>query len=153
MNRRDFSALLPMLLAAPALAPAAKAQSSPQPSAPAALPKLASGSYVWGDAYGTQRPARTSHRFLMGMLPDNIRLESHVTFLAPGAPAEPVEHHKHSEIWLVREGTVTLMASGVEHTLYAGDMGLVTAGDNHWVTNASKTEFASYFVLAVGPPE
>ena len=133
MNRRDFSALLPMLLAAPALAPAAEAQSP----APAALPKLTSGPYIWGEAYGTQRPARTSHRFLMGMLPDNIRLESHVTFLVPGAPAEPVEHHKHSEIWLVREGTVTLMAAGVDH----------------WVTNASKTESASYFVLAVGPPE
>ena len=149
MNRRDFSALLPMLIAAPALAPAAEAQSP----APAALPKLTSGPYIWGEAYGTQRPARTSHRFLMGMLPDNIRLESHVTFLVPGAPAEPVEHHKHSEIWLVREGTVTLMAAGVEHTLHAGDMGLVTAGVDHWVTNASKTESASYFVLAVGPPE
>jgi quercetin dioxygenase-like cupin family protein len=89
----------------------------------------------------------------MGMLPNNIRLESHVTFLTPGAPAEPVEHHKHSEIWLVREGTVTLMAAGVEHTLHAGDMGLVTAGDDHWVINASKTDAASYFVLAVGPPE
>jgi hypothetical protein len=32
-------------------------------------------------------------------------------------------------------------------------MGLVTAGDDHWVTNASKTEAASYFVLTVGPPE
>jgi mannose-6-phosphate isomerase-like protein (cupin superfamily) len=153
MNRRDFSALLPLLLAAPALAPAAKAQSAPPATAPAALPKLTSGQYVWGEAYGTQRPARTSHRFLMGMLPDNIRLESHVTFLAPGAPAEPVDHHKHSEIWFVREGAVTLMAAGVEHTLHAGDMGLVTAGDGHWITNASKTEAASYFVLAVGPPE
>jgi quercetin dioxygenase-like cupin family protein len=153
MNRRDFSALLPMLLAAPALAPSAKAQSAPSPAALDALPKLTSGAYVWGEAYGTQRPARTSHRFLMGMLPDNIRLESHVTFLVPGAPAEPVEHHKHSEIWFVREGTVTLKAAGVEHALHAGDMGLVTAGDDHWVTNASKTEAASYFVLAVGPPE
>ena len=139
MNRRDFSALLPMLLAAPTLAPSATAQSAQPAAAPVALPKLKSGPYVWGEAYGTQRPARTSHRFLMGMLPDNIRLESHVTFLVPGAPAEPVEHHKHSEIWFVREGTVTLMAAGAEYTLHAGDMGLVTAGDDHWVTNASKT--------------
>jgi mannose-6-phosphate isomerase-like protein (cupin superfamily) len=153
MNRRDFSALLPLLFAAPALLPAAEAQTAPAAAAPAALPNLSSGKYEWGEAYGTQRPTRTSHRFLIGMLPDNIRLESHVTFLAPGAPAEPIEHHKHSEIWFVREGTVTLMAAGTIHTLKAGDMGLVTAGDDHYITNASKTDPASYFVLSVGPPE
>ncbi|MGA3011343.1 MAG: cupin domain-containing protein [Terracidiphilus sp.] len=155
MDRRQFSSLLPMLLATPALTAAADGQATGQPTAasPPTLPKLTSGQYVWGEAYGTQRPARTSHRFLIGMLPDNIRLEAHVTFLVPGAPAEPIEHHKHSEMWFVREGTVTLMTAGVTRTLKAGDMGLCIAGDDHYVTNASKTEPASYFVLTVGPPE
>ncbi len=155
MDRREFSTLLPMLLATPALATAADAQNPGHPTAPAlpTLPKLTSGQYVWGEAYGAQRPARTSHRFLIGMLPDNIRLEAHVTFLVPGAPAEPIEHHKHSEMWLVREGTVTLMTAGVTRTLKAGDMGLCVAGDDHYVTNASMTEPASYFVLTVGPRE
>jgi mannose-6-phosphate isomerase-like protein (cupin superfamily) len=151
MDRREFSSLLPMLLALPALTPAVEGQA---PAAPVAtLPKLASGQYVWGEAYGSQRPARTSHRFLIGMLPDNIRLEGHVTFLAPGAPPEPIEHHKHSEMWFVREGTVTLMTKGVTRTLKAGDMGLAIAGDDHEVSNASKTEPASYFVVSCGPPE
>jgi mannose-6-phosphate isomerase-like protein (cupin superfamily) len=155
MDRREFSALLPMLFAAPALTATAEAQAagSQTAAAPALPPKLASGQYVWGEAYGGQRPSRTSHRFLIGMLPDNIRLEAHVTFLVPGAPAEPIEHHKHSEMWFVREGTVTLMTAGVTRTLKAGDMGLCIAGDDHYVTNASKTEPASYFVLTVGPPE
>ena len=155
MNRREFSALLPMLVAVPALAPTAEAQATgaQATSAAATLPKLTSGQYVWGEASGAQRPARTSHRFLIGMLPDNIRVEAHVTFLAPGAPAEPIEHHKHSEMWFVREGTVTLMTAGTTRMLKAGDMGLCVAGDEHFVTNASKTEAASYFVLAVGPPE
>jgi len=155
MDRRQFSTLLPMLLATPALATVADAQAvgSPMASSPAALPKLTSGQYVWGEAYGTQRPARTSHRFLIGMLPDNIRLEAHVTFLVPGAPAEPIEHHKHSEMWFIREGAVTLMTAGVTRTLKAGEMGLCIAGDDHSITNASKTEPASYFVVAVGPPE
>jgi mannose-6-phosphate isomerase-like protein (cupin superfamily) len=143
-----------MLLATPALAPVAEAQAGPGTAvAQASLPKLASGQYVWGDAYGTQQPARTSHRFFLGMLPDNIRVEAHVTFLAPGAPPEPIDHHKHSEMWFVREGTVSLMTAGVTRTLKAGDMGLCIAGDEHSVTNASKTEPASYFVLSVGPPE
>lgn len=148
MDRREFSALLPMLFAAPALAAASEASATA-----VELRKLTSGRYVWGEPYGAQLPARTSHRFLIGMLPDNIRLEAHVTFLVPGAPAEPIEHHKHSEIWFVREGTVTLMTAGVTRTLKAGEMGLCIAGDDHFVTNASKTEPASYFVLGVGPPE
>jgi mannose-6-phosphate isomerase-like protein (cupin superfamily) len=154
MDRRHFSALLPMLFAAPALTSAAEAQApgSPTAPAPAALPKLASGQYLWGEAQHPSSP-RVSHRFLLGMLPDNIRLESHVTFLAPGAPAEPIEHHKHSEMWFIREGAVTLMTAGVTRTLKAGEMGLCIAGDDHSITNASKTEPASYFVVAVGPPE
>jgi mannose-6-phosphate isomerase-like protein (cupin superfamily) len=154
MNRRDFSALLPMLLAAPALVPMAEAQTgSPAAAATASLPKLKSGQYVPGEASGNQRPVRTSHRFLMGMLPDNIRLESHFTVLAPGAPPEPIEHHKHSEMWFIHEGTATLMTSGTTRTLKAGDMGLCVAGDDHYISNASKTEPASYFVVSVGPPE
>ena len=153
MNRREFSVLLSALVASPAMAAAAEPQAAaPQTPALPALPKLVSGQYVWGEAQHLQSP-RVSHSFLRGMLTDNIRLESHVTFLAPGAPAEPIEHHKHSEMWLVREGTVTLMTAGTVRTLKAGEMGLCIAGDDHYITNASKTEPASYFVVSVGPPE
>lgn len=78
MNRREFSALLPLLVAAPSLAPAAAQTIDAFPYQP-----LRSGRYPQGEAYGEQRPARTSHRFLIGMLPDNIRLESHLTYLTP----------------------------------------------------------------------
>jgi hypothetical protein len=40
-----------------------------------------------------------SKHFLLGMLPDTIRLEAHFTHLAPGAPPEPIGTHKHTEIW------------------------------------------------------
>lgn len=157
MDRRQFSALLPMFFAVPALASAAEAQTPgaptvANPATPAALPKLVSGQYLPGEA---QHPntLRISRSFLRGLLPDNIRLESHVTVLSPGAPPEPIAHHQHSEMWFVREGTVTLMTAGVTRTLKAGDMGLCIAGDDHYVSNASKTEPASYFVVAVGPPE
>ena len=154
MNRREFSALLPLLAAAPALAPTAEAQAAAsQPAgASAPLPKLASGQYVGGPASHPGTP-RVSHSFLTGLLPDNIRLESHVTFLAPGAPPEKIEHHKHTEMWFIREGSATLMTAGTTRTLKTGDMGLCIAGDDHYITNASATEPASYFVVAVGPPE
>ena len=159
MDRRTFSALLPMLFASPALATAAPALAgqSQSPSVPAAaappvLPKLDSGQYSPGEAQHPDSP-RVSRSFLRGMLPDNIRLESHFTVLAPGAPPEPIGHHKHSEIWLIHEGTASLMTAGVTRTLKAGDLGLCVAGDDHYISNASKTEPASYFVVTVGPPE
>ena len=156
MNRRDFSALLPLLFAVPALANPAEGQTGASATTGATVlpPKLTSGQYIWAEATpGAAQKPRVSHRFLLGMLPDNIRLEAHVTFLVPGAPAEPIEHHRHSEMWFVREGTVTLMTAGTTRTLKAGDMGLCVAGDDHYVTNASKTDPASYFVISVGPPE
>jgi mannose-6-phosphate isomerase-like protein (cupin superfamily) len=152
MDRREFSTLLPMLFAASALTATAEAQAPVSPAAPASLAKLLSGQYLPHEPRNPQSP-RVSRSFLQGLLPDNIRLESHVTVLAPGAPAEPVEHHKHTEMWFVREGTVTLMTAGVTRTLKAGEMGLCIAGDDHYITNASKTESASYFVVSVGPPE
>ena len=147
-TRREFSSLLPLLLGAAPLSALAEGQ-----AATGLLPKLEPGQYNQGEAYGEQRPARTSHRFLIGMLPNNIRLESHFTVLAPGCPPEPVEHHLHTEMWLVHEGKILLMTAGVTRTLKAGDMGLAPAGTDHSVYNASKTERASYFVVAVGPPE
>ena len=154
MNRREFSALLPLLFASHELLPAAQGQTgAAQPASPAAtLKKLSSGQYEPGPAANPQAP-RASHHYLAGMLPDNIRLEAHMTMLAPGAPPEKVDHHKHTEIWFVREGTVSLMTSGTTRILKAGDMGLCIAGDDHSITNASATEPASYFVVTVGPPE
>lgn len=154
MNRREFSALLPVLLCAPALASASETNGAASQGAtpPAQLARLASGQFVAGEATNPESP-RVSHHYLLGMLPDNIRLEAHVTFLAPGAPPEKIEHHKHSEMWFVSAGTVTLMTAGIVRTLKAGEMGLCIAGDDHYITNASKTEPASYFVVAVGPPE
>jgi mannose-6-phosphate isomerase-like protein (cupin superfamily) len=147
LTRRDFAALLPLLAAAPAFIPQfASAQD-------ASLKALRSGEYPEGPASGAQQPVRTSHHYLLGMLPDNIRLEAHTTTLAPGAGPEPIEHHKHSEMWFVQDGQVALMTNGETHILKPGEMGLAAAGTEHSVANASKTEPCTYFVVAVGPPE
>jgi mannose-6-phosphate isomerase-like protein (cupin superfamily) len=153
MNRREFSAALPMLLAATGLleaqAPTSAPASAPMPHA---LPTLQPGVYPPG-AEGGSQPLRRSRHFTVGMLPDNIRMESHFTRLGPGCPPEPIEHHKHSEIWFMHEGEATLMTAGNVQTLKPGDMGIATAGTDHYICNASKTEPCSYFVISVGPPE
>lgn len=156
MNRREFSALLPMLASAIALTPSAEGLSSraaPQASGATPLEKLLSGRYPPIAPANPHSSPRMSQHFLLGMLPDDIRLEAHETHLAPGAPPEPIGTHKHTEIWFVREGTARLMTAGVTRDLVAGDMGLCVAGDQHTIYNASQTEPCSYFVVTVGPPE
>jgi mannose-6-phosphate isomerase-like protein (cupin superfamily) len=161
MNRREFSALLPLLAAASALAPDADGQApaaptaapAQQPMASMPLTKLVSGRYPQIEPANPHPSPRMSKHFLLGLLPDNIRLEAHFTHLAPGCPPEPIGTHKHTEIWCIHEGTARLMTAGVTRDLVAGDMGVCIAGDQHTVYNASQTEPASYFVLTVGPPE
>lgn len=150
MNRREFSALLPLLAAAPALSSAAPAGAQ---TAHAALQPLASGEYPGSAPKGPTSTGRTAQHYLQGMLPHDIRLEAHTTTLEPGAGPEPIGTHKHSEMWFVREGELGLMTKGVNRTLKPGEMGLCVAGDEHSVWNASKTERTSYFVVTVGPPE
>lgn len=77
MNRREFSALLPILFAAPAFAPAAEGQAAPQSSTPRTLPALVSGQYPPDPATAPPTATHISRHYLMGMLPDNIRLEAH----------------------------------------------------------------------------
>ncbi len=154
MDRRSFAVLLPALLTAPTLL--ADAQTPPAAAAPAgALPRLQSDDFP-AFTPPSHFEGHASKRFFLGMLPgsdgDNIRFESHITYLEPGAKHEPVEKHKHSEMWLVREGTVELNLNGVSHTLRAGQVGLCVAGDMHYVRNAG-TDQASYFVISIGPPE
>jgi mannose-6-phosphate isomerase-like protein (cupin superfamily) len=160
MNRRDFSALLPMVAATSAFAPAAGGQTPaaapPTHAAPTGngpLQPLASGRYPQIEPTNPHASPRMSKHFLMGMLPDNIRCEAHFTHLAPGCPPEPIGTHKHTEIWFIHEGTARLMTAGVTRDLVAGDMGVCIAGDQHTIYNASQTEPASYFVITVGPPE
>ena len=152
MNRREFSALLPMLVTASAMVQSAEGQTPPAvPHAP--LEKLISGRYPPIAPANPHPGPRMSQHYLLGMLPDNIRLEAHVTHLAPGCPPEPIGTHRHTEIWFVREGTARLMTAGETRDLVAGDMGVCVAGDQHTIYNASPTEPCSYFVLTVGPPE
>jgi len=141
MNRREFSFLLP---AAALLSSESSAQTS-------SSPQLLSGVYPAGAEHKAGE-GRVSQAFLTGMLQAGLRLEAHESVIEPGAPPEETRKHLHNEIWLMKTGTVELMADGVKHVMKAGDLGLVVAGGMHYVKNIG-TDRASYFVLAVGPPE
>ena len=157
MNRRDFAGMLPALLAvAGSFTTRAVAQASTAglagPTPVVETKQLSSGTFKPGPKYGSQ-VGHESHRYLSGMLKaGNIRLEMHESIQQPGAEHEPVETNKHNEVWLMQRGVATLFINGVEHRMEAGDVGLVCAGDQHWIKNIGQTEMA-YFVVTLGPPE
>jgi mannose-6-phosphate isomerase-like protein (cupin superfamily) len=147
MDRREFAALLPVLLAGSGLVvEGADGQS-------ASLPVIESGVYKPAPAKAGSIAGHSSSRYLAGMLrAGNIRLEMHESTIQSGAEHEAVGTHLHSEIWLVREGTAELTTNGVARTMVAGDVGICCAGDKHFIANTSDKP-VTYFVVTVGPPE
>ena len=143
MNRRQFSLSLPGALATSSVF----GQSPTKP----ALQPLSSGVFH-PRTTSVAGEGRSSQAFLSGMLSAGLRLEAHESVLEPGAPPESTRNHLHHEIWLMKEGTVELYADGKTYTMKAGDLGLCIAGNMHYIKNIGPDR-ASYFVLAVGPPE
>ena len=151
MDRREFAALMPAVLALSALgAERAEGQAAVAKSGP--LTDVVSGVYKPGAEHGN--PAgRSSRSYLKGRLKaGNIQIEMHQTTQRAGAEHEPVGTHLHNEIWLVKEGVCELMTNGVTRRMEAGDVGICAAGDEHWVRNAGDGP-CTYFVVTVGPPE
>ena len=87
---------------------------------------------------------------LKGKLATTESLEVHETTLPPGAMPHPAHHHVHSEMWLIREGTVQLTINGTSHVMGPGSVGFVHSNDEHGIKNVGTTP-ATYFVVAVGP--
>ncbi len=156
MDRREFAALIPALLAMSATGSGEAEVQATQTSTPArpagALSEISSGVYKPGPEHGN--PAqRSSRRYLVGRLKaGEIQMEIHQTTQQAGTEHEPVGTHLHNEIWLVKDGVCELMTSGVTRRMEAGDVGICAAGDQHWVRNAGDGP-CTYFVVTVGPPE
>jgi len=87
---------------------------------------------------------------LKGKLATEESLEVHETTLPPGGMPHPAHHHLHSEMWLIREGTVELTINGTSHVMGPGSVGFVHSNDEHGIKNVG-TMAATYFVVAIGP--
>ena len=141
LTRRVACSLLPaMLLPELALAEHQDKERAPLPSAMHPFDKM---------------PIRTSNdaeirAVLKGKLATGESLEVHETTLPPGGAPHPPHRHVHSEMWLIRDGTVEITVNGANTRLGPGAVGFVGSNDEHGIKNVGTTP-ATYFVVAVGP--
>ena len=87
---------------------------------------------------------------LKGKLSTGESLEVHETTLPPGDAPHPPHHHAHSEMWLIREGTVDITVNDLTTRLGPGSLGFVRSNDEHGIKNVGLVP-AIYFVVAIGP--
>ena len=87
---------------------------------------------------------------LKGKLATGESVEVHETTLPPGSAPHPPHHHPHSEMWLIREGTVDITVNNTTRRLGPGSVGFVRSNDEHGIKNVGLTP-ATYFVVAIGP--
>ena len=150
MTRREMCLLLPaavLPVAAPltALAGASVAEAGEQDGS---LPSA-------GFPFETLTPKTAAsgaqiRAIFKGKLATGESIETHATTLPPGAMPHPPHHHVHSEMWLVREGTVELTINGTSYRIGPGGVGFVRSNEEHGIKNIGTTP-ANYFVVAMGP--
>jgi mannose-6-phosphate isomerase-like protein (cupin superfamily) len=140
LTRRELCALLPAILVPVAVRLDSAPPDDAMPSATFPFDKLP----VNKSKNAEIRPV------LKGKLATGESLETHETTLPPGGAPHPPHHHVHSEMWLIREGTVELTINGQRYLLGPGSVGFVYSNEEHGITNIGTTP-ATYFVVAVGP--
>jgi mannose-6-phosphate isomerase-like protein (cupin superfamily) len=89
-------------------------------------------------------------KIIEGRLTTGEHIEVHETTLPPNGSPHPPHHHAHSEMWLIREGTVELTINSATHRIGAGGVGFVHSNEEHGIKNVG-TGPTTYFVVAVGP--
>jgi mannose-6-phosphate isomerase-like protein (cupin superfamily) len=111
---------------------------------------LPSATYPFSELPRTSASGAEIRPVLKGKLATAEALEVHETTLPPGAMPHAPHHHVHSEMWLIREGTVQLTINGTSHVMGPGSVGFVHSNDEHGIKNVGTTP-ATYFVVAMGP--
>ncbi|HEV3039249.1 MAG TPA: cupin domain-containing protein [Candidatus Angelobacter sp.] len=139
IDRRELCALIPAVLLSAGLS------SSDSPA-------LASSAFPFADLQprANQNGSGEVRGIVKGNVPTGEMVEVHETTLRPGATPHPPHHHKHSEFWLIREGTVEITINGKGHQLGPGSVAFAASNDEHGIKNIGSTS-ANYFVVAIGP--
>lgn len=139
-TRREVCSLIPALMAVGTTRPAFSDQDDSVPSAVFTFDSL----LVQNSGHAQIRP------IVKGKLATGEHVEAHETTLPPNGYPHPPHRHLHSEMWLIREGTVELTINGASHRVGPGGLGFVRSNEEHGIKNVG-TGPATYFVVAIGP--
>ncbi len=134
LSRRELCLMLPALAASGALA---------------AETKLPSKIYHFADLTAHKSAALVSRPVFEGLTHDGTRIAMHESQLAPGGMPHPPHHHKHEEMFMLREGTLEVTIAGKSSQAGRGDVVFVASNEEHGIKNVGKTA-AQYFVLELG---
>ena len=140
ITRREICFFLPGLFPAAVALDAFSAEDNSLPSATYEFDKLPAQALA----------TAAVRRVLKGKLATGEALEVHKTTLPSGSTPHAPHHHVHSEMWLIREGTVELTINGTSNRIGPGSVGFVHSNDDHGIKNVGATA-ATYFVVAFGP--
>jgi quercetin dioxygenase-like cupin family protein len=115
-------------------------------------PPLTSGTFRFGELQPRQNANGSGEvrSIVKGTTPTGEQVEVHETALRPGGSPHPPHRHKHSEFWLIREGTVEITINGKPYQLGPGSAAFAASNDEHGIKNVGDIP-ASYFVVAIGP--
>jgi len=105
--------------------------------------------YRYEDLPGRPSASGESRAVLNGILPTGEALEVHETTLMPGQMPHPPHRHAHSELLLIREGTLDYLNEGKQERAVPGDVIFTSSMKLHGLKNVG-TVPAKYFVVAVG---
>jgi len=152
LNRREMCSLFPaaFLPIVDGVAASATQDVDPDQAGVTQEAALPSATFPFDDLPVRVSKSAQMRHILKGKLATGESLEAHETTLPPGAAPHPPHHHVHSEMWLMREGTVELTINGASHVLGPGSLGFVRSNEEHGIKNVG-TAPATYFVVAVGP--
>jgi len=148
LSRRDLCSALPALAL---LGSAFQETTLAAAQAASANPSLPSEStaYLFDKLPASRSASGVFRPVLRGKTPTGEMIELHETTLMPGQMPHPPHKHVHTELMLIREGTVEFITA--EKSEQVGPGGVCYAASNtlHGLKNVG-TIPANYFVIAIG---
>jgi len=145
-HSEDLDALLPAVLAPTVLIPAilpAEANAHEGTVLPTAM-------YPFEKLTPRTSNSAVIRDVLKGKLATGESVEVHETTLPPGGAPHPPHLHLHTEMWLIREGTVELTVEGRSTQMGPGSVGFVHSNEEHGIKNIG-AQPSTYYVVAIGP--
>ena len=147
LTRRDLCPALPALAFLGAILPNDSPAAAQSPAS--GLPSE-STTFAFDKLPVTRSPNGAATRpVLRGVTPTGETIELHETTLMPGQMPHPAHKHLHTEMMLIREGTVEFIMGDRSEQVGPGGVCYAASNTMHGLKNVGTTP-ADYFVIAIG---